>query len=143
MPTKTKRRVKIVIDRKRWSRGQNTGNTSLYNGKHSAQEERKFQCCLGFAINQGCNIHNVALAEISTPQDLKPSSQKKVAKSPLAFLLDDHNEGKKGTTPEFLDSSITENLISINDAQNISNKVREKKIAKIFDTQGVDVVFIN
>lgn len=119
---KTKKSVKtkkdsLIIDRKRWLRGEQGCNAS----KLFRSEDKKM-CCLGFFARK-CGYTIKEIRNVYAPQDCT------LNKFPGWLVF-------KG-----VNTDIGVNLMTINDGVGMDNKVREKKIIKVFKKKGISVVF--
>jgi len=110
---------KLIIDRKKWRRGHDDGNTYLLaeNG----------MCCLGFdTINEG--FSNSEIKDCFEPANLCKK---------IMGLTKPTQDGS------FENTVIATRLMIINDSENYTEENREKKITKLFSKIGRKVEFIN
>lgn len=111
---------KFTIRRSKWRRGgiqynNDKGQTFLLNNQG-------YMCCLGFATNQICRIPKKDLLEQGAPT--------------CVF------ENKSTFTDEGgCNNDLTKRAIRINDACNISDKVREKRLTALFKKHDIKVTF--
>ena len=111
----------ITINRKKWVRGDIGGWSALLNSNGN-------RCCLGFAV---CQISRLTFETIDgkcEPNDVlrKPS-----------FLTEIDEEGI------LQNNKLAYMAMNINDDCGITEKVREKKLIKLFKEHGFKLVFKN
>ena len=126
---------KLVIDRKKWLRGQGAGTLLVTEDWRDAREPDIFpvgnMCCLGFE----CLRHGVSEDELGGETFPKNLSKRERVKLP-AWL------GQIDTNGDHIDETVVV-LARVNDATDLSEGARELEITRLFATQGVEVEFIN
>jgi hypothetical protein len=120
-----KKKTKVlVIDRKRWLRGEGYEKSALYRSR-----DRKM-CCLGSAARQLCgarvaDIHGCAGPSIVVKQEVADGFRR------LGLMDAGHNTG------------ICHDLMSINDDTSMNSRDRENQLKRLFALIDVAVKFIN
>jgi len=111
---------KFTVRRSKWRRGgirynNDKGETFLLNKKG-------YMCCLGFATNQICRVTKKNLLEEASP----------------SCVL----ENKSTFTNEYgVNNDLTRRAMRINDASNISDKLREERLTALFKNYDIKVTF--
>ena len=111
---------KFTVRRSEWRRGGTRYDNS--KGATFLLNEVGYMCCLGFATNQICRITKKDLLEMDTPSCVLPYK---------STFTDEHGDN----------NDLTNRAISINDASNISDKVREERLTALFKKHGIKVTF--
>lgn len=104
---------KFTVRRSKWYRGDSGALLLTNNGQ---------MCCLGFAVNQICRVTKKDLLNEARPSNVL------FRDTPFT-----HSEGQ--------DRLFIEKVIDINDCEDISDSVREKRLTKIFKENGIKVTF--
>lgn len=114
--------MKLVIDRKKWGRGELFGMLLNDAGK---------MCCLGF-LGLACGLPENVIRDVAMPANVFGKSAKR-NNDKWAKMI---NRGDDSTR-------LAKSLAVINDNTNTSDKQKERKITQKFKTIGVDVKFKN
>lgn len=127
----------ITIDRSKWRRG-GSGKTGrdfakLYNPTEPTQYN---MCCLGQYLEQ-CGVKKTLLTNAMSPGDIKVEDVPKVTKA-MEVLVNPEESFKW-----FAETELTGAAMDINDNVKISGKTREKRLTKLFEKHGIQLVFIN
>ena len=110
----------LVIDRKKWVRGDKGGETGLLN-------EGGNMCCLGFGALQCGGFSSGDIEGEGGPGCLSRRWTK--------FSC------RRGG--ELYNTILSENLVLVNDTETISEEHREKQITSLFKQADINVTFIN
>lgn len=89
-------------------------------------------CCLGFAC-KAAGVDAKGLLEVGMPDDLKHASRKKVYQA-FPWLFD--------SVSTDLNSDTASKLASVNDADDLTNTQRKRKVIALFKANGVKVKFV-
>lgn len=123
--------TELVIDRKRWLRGE-----------EKSALVRKFDkkmCCLGF-LGRACGIRRKDMVAVARPERLNSSSDIKKWPAWLVSFI----EMPAWQDADYFDTGrLGQQLMSLNDNQEISDKMREYKLKRKFKSVGLEVEFIN
>ena len=111
----------FTVKRSRWARGEGMG--SLLN-------EQKKSCCLGFA----CLAAGISVKDIAG-QSMPDSIGVRI---PLLTELYKHSETKK----HLVTTRLSDKAAEINDDQEISDRVRERKLKSLFKQHDVEIGFV-
>lgn len=131
---------KLVIDRKRWLRGDGLDNILSYPEMTTSsflyRDKDKKMCCLGFFCRQlsGLTIDDIR----NMPDPLSVLTIKGVEKKGMEVLLAPLLNKQQNAN-----NTICGNLMLINDAEDMTEKERENGIIKLFKKINVKVKFIN
>lgn len=119
--------MKLVIDRKRWLRGEGPADSKLLRGKDNEM------CCLGFF---GCALGATEdeLVGVVDPEDVR------LVQWP-EWLVENCSDDAGGTLLAHTDEAIR--LMRINDTKGTPEHEREAAIARIFASHGVEVTFVD
>jgi hypothetical protein len=120
--------MKLVIDRKRWMRGEGSG--------YLFDSETKKMCCLGFDLRAG-GMRADAIRDYGCPSSV--ASKPSFPESSL-WLVEQKTTDNGTYTVESRDGL---QLMELNDKKELSESERESGIAAIFAKHGVEVEFIN
>ena len=123
--TKTKYK-KLVIDRKKWFRGQGDEFSKLVLSDGN-------MCCLGF-LGVECEIPKKNMKDKGTPENVI-KLKRKMWPSKVISLDDDWSYG--------YNTKWTDNAMFINDDSDITEKQRESKLKTHFKKIGYIVSFVN
>lgn len=115
--------MKYTVNRKMWGRGGKGGHSSLRNNRGK-------QCCLGF-VGRQCGIPIFHLKNEPLPSEVLSEEQCK--KWPKWFI----NSSTKRSTQDVYKAA------ALNDSKDITDKVREAKLKKLFAKHGDRIVFVN
>jgi hypothetical protein len=109
---------KLIIDRRRWTRGTGGEGAALYNTDNGGM------CCLGFAARQlGKRIKVEEIQDSQLPRSL------------MQDVLD--------RLPVFMQHvSLMDDFADLNDRRDLDSKEREEKLKIMFREQGVSVRFV-
>lgn len=116
--------MKLVIDRKKWGRGELFGMLLNDAGK---------MCCLGF-LGLACGLPENVIRDVAMPANVFGKSAKR-NNDKWAKMI---NRGGGDDS-----TRLAKSLAVINDNTNTSDKQKERKITQKFKTIGVDVKFKN
>lgn len=128
----------ITIDRSKWRRGGSGKTGKEYAQLFNPKEPTPFNmCCLGQYLEQ-CGVKKSYLEHRVTPGDIKVSQVPKVTKAikVLGGEIDKRSS-------YFGISDVAEEAMALNDNVKISGKTREKRLTKLFEKHGIQLVFIN
>lgn len=128
----------FTINRKRWLRGEGSEESCLLNTKTGKM------CCLGFFAKQS-KIPKNYIENVDTPCSARMllngtkvySSNCKVISRPAKSI----KWNTKLLSGEF-HSATGDTLMDVNDDEEISDEIREKKITSLFKRIGITVKFI-
>lgn len=115
--------MKYTVNRKMWARGGRAGYPALRNDAGK-------QCCLGF-VGRQCGIPISHLKNEPLPCNVENHTQR--AKWPKWFI----NQRNGNNTKDCILAAAT------NDKKDITDKVREAKLKKLFAKHGDRIVFVN
>jgi len=116
---------KFTVKRKKWARGGQNGEAALLN-------RQGCMCCLGFAANQISRIPKKQLADEGEPCNVYKAS---------SFLtIAERNEDCE---LDIVNNDLSHKAIVINDDEDISDRLREEKLKKLFRKHGVLVKFVD
>lgn len=123
----------FTIDRSKWIRGYDASPypTSLLN-------PAGHMCCLGFCL-RAYGLEEADIKGKPTPEDVE--NDRKSLPEEAAWLLQARNNVLCGSTGR--DSSVTQDLIVINDSKDFGDAEREARLTKLFAKQGIEVTFVD
>ena len=113
---------KFVIDRSKWLRGEGPKGFSVL----LRRSDRKM-CCLGF-YGEHLGVSRRKLIDIGNPPVIKRFGELAPA------LVSTHDKS--------CNSSVCDQIIRVNDSQEISDKMREYRLKRLFKSIGVNVEFV-
>ena len=120
--------MKLVIDRKTWIRGEDSGASCLLRSSDGKK------CCLGFYA-LACGLHENQIREKPAPANLSNTGIKQWNDTMYRSIPTDAYQTLKH-------SSIAQHLMLINDEVCFSSEEeREQKIKELFARIGVEVEF--
>lgn len=108
----------VRINRAKWANASNETCPTLCSNHKTKHESR---CCLGFAVNQLCRTPYFNLKDLSLPSEVE--------------LL-----GFTGPNLDLL-KKLEDQAVRFNDSTEISNKVRETKLVKLFNKHKIKLEF--
>lgn len=119
---------KLVIDRRKWLRGEGTtGKSKLLRTTDSKM------CCVGIYLESVCKVPRKRLRNLSSAQDVTAAYSER-AKAPVPeWLVDEDGEHNR----------IAMQLYDKNDVEGTPDRTREKAIKRLFAQHKVAVTFIN
>lgn len=117
--------MKLTIDRNKWQRGESDSKAFLF------RSETGKMCCLGF-YGIACGLTVEQLSDKPAPCDVACEQQGDAWEK----LLNRKHE-------QLWNSSITNDLMIENDHEERKESIRERRIAELFASIGVEVEFIN
>jgi hypothetical protein len=124
---KQKELRELIIDRKKWGRGDTGGELLNYDG---------LMCCLGFEARAlGCT--KKAIQDTAMPADIVNADPKLAKKFSWLVNADEIKTNLYGDSKDAL------TLAKLNDDRTTSDKFKEREIKKIFKRNGIKVTFIN
>jgi|SRR6266853_4115629 len=132
--------IEVVIDRKKWYRGLNSGVSALLIGPERVHDEPEAEgkmCCLGFTA-LACGISREKITDRPTPSSL-------IGKYPLSEdnpFLKLFVSNPMGTGRD-LQSNSCDRMISTNDDSHIDDKKRESILTDEAEQTGFKFTFIN
>lgn len=116
--------MKLIIDRTKWLRGEDSEDSYLLRISDNKM------CCLGFySLAKGCSIEDIRGCQ--EPPD--------VPKSLEIFPELCKGQNEYYSTP----SKLARDMMNVNDNTEMTDAVRESKLAEHFKSIGVEVEFIN
>lgn len=124
--------MKVIVSRKRWGRG-DIGDGLL--------NKEGLMCCLGFACRQlGASAREIegagVPAHVCEHSKVRPAIKKKLLASPFVIMRGDLSGIKYPGS-----SKLTNSAVLINDAGDITDKVRESRLKATFKKHGHSIVF--
>lgn len=120
----------LKINRRRWLNG---GNKNLvYSKLLSPHNDR--QCCLGFLARE-VGYSKEEINDLGCPSDAARETGDN--KFPKGFL-----RWRRNTLSEpWIDTKVCRKMMDVNDDKEITNKLREEKLTKLFAKVGIKVEF--
>ena len=129
---------KVTIKRSKWQRGGDDAMENLFPEETDTQlwgNKTECGCCLGHVLHQA---HKVPYKELR-------------GRYYPACLADSENKGNALVTTEknefrsiyFANTDFASKAITINDSENISNKMREYKLRRLFKSHGYELEFVD
>ncbi len=137
----------VTIDRAKWVNG--TVLRESYDDS-ALKTKEGLMCCLGFGVNQACNIPQTKLVGVSSPESFDDGDEG----SPLTkylprlekagFININTQEVGEGQEPYsyVTDSDVVKRLIKANDDPTLRPSVRERRVVAGFRQLGLRVRFI-
>ena len=128
---------KVRINRAKWINGAYGayGESNGY-GYTSLCNEMDMRCCLGFAINQVCNIKYEDLEGVASPIEICVLKNKKLTNKLSLFI---NNISTEGYAVE--ETLFTQEAIKINDDSMISLENREEMLIELFKENNIELTF--
>lgn len=130
-------RLKLIIDRARWLRGEGSDASYLLRGL-----DRRM-CCLGF-LCRARGFTEGDLLEQREPNDLV--NVEGLEDEQLDGLVAIHHHQEDAEDPydetDYTDEAVVGQLIVVNDDEKLTEEVREIEVKTLMATIGVDVEFI-
>lgn len=121
---------KFVVKRSKWYRGKGDEGSRLQTSSNK-------MCCLGFYAKE-CGLKKKDILDISSPGEVSFD-----IKSQWDTFLVQNRTSDFSEETFYMDSSIANDMMEINDSENISEKEREKSLKELFNTQGIKLKFID
>ncbi len=116
------KKLKVVVDREKWCRGQKNGNPALVTGSRT-------MCCLGF-VGVACGFTKKEMLLLTSPGQISYSAKNKTWPKGMLNKYD-------------FASTLTNNLVDINDSIMMNDSVRERKLKKTAKEIGIEFQFVN
>ncbi len=118
--------MRFEVKRSEWYRGWVSESALLVvPDKRAEDEPDKKRCCLGFFAN-ACGISDEQILDRQEPAG--------VPKVVSDFANQDWNN---------LDSTLSGDMMSVNDDENLSDKDREERLIVLFGRAGHEIVFVD
>lgn len=117
--------MKFIIDKSKWRAGNISGN-GIGKGPTRLLNEDGFMCCLGqIELQLGLTFDQIL--DKGKPHMVK-----------IENIL---TKRKKTTLPEYSDSLLSKNAMSINDNSNLTTEQRITELTNLFSQHGHELVF--
>ena len=120
--------IPLTINRNKWARGGYNGDSMLLNTESN-------MCCLGFAC-RALGVSAKTIKQVAMPDSLaNRAAQPSYTAKKLGRLVVSEDEGYGNSNP-------TDDAQSINDDEDISDKMREFRLKPILQKLGFAVKFV-
>lgn len=122
------RKRAFVVDRRKWGTGEEGGNLK--------RDDTGKMCCLGF-VGLQCGVPAKNLLSLGTPEELDPKDAQKFPAPFITLRVDEWGN----TIQTYEDGPLINDATGINDDDEISDKMREYKLKRLFKKHGCSIRF--